>query len=237
MIKAITFDFWETIIRAIDYSDVRINFLTRILEIEGFSKNRKLIRDAYLSSQKVFYNAWKNEQKYISALERTEFILKTLEINLPSKSKYNIIKHFEEITLLAPPPLMNDSEMILKSLYDHHRIGLICDSGMSPGKMLRKVLEYHNVLKYFCCTIFSDEMGRNKPNPIVFRQALKKLEVKPSEAMHIGDLLETDIAGANAIGMKTVWFNWKNKSKKSKTNVLPDYEIDKLSQLLQILPL
>ncbi|MCK4672351.1 HAD family hydrolase [candidate division WOR-3 bacterium] len=237
MIKAITFDFWETIICAIDYSDVRINFLTRILEIEGFSKNRKLIKDAYLSAQKAFYNTWKNEQKYIAALERTESILKTLEINLSNKSKHNIIKHFEEITLLAPPPLMNDSEMVLKSLYNNYRIGLICDSGLSPGKILRKILKYHNVLKYFCCTIFSDEIGRNKPNPIVFKQALNKLEVKPPEAMHIGDLLETDIAGAKAVGMKTVWFNWKNESKKSKTNIVPDYEIDKLSQLLQILPL
>lgn len=235
MIKAITFDFWETIVGAIDYTDVRINFLANTLEIEGFSKNRKLIKDAYLSSQKAFYSAWKNEQKYISAVERTESILKTLEINLSHKSKHNIIKRFEEIVLLAPPPLMNDSETVLKSLYDNYRIGLICDSGMSPGKILRKVLEYHNVLKYFCCTIFSDEIGRNKPNPIVFRQALKKLEVKPTEAIHVGDLLETDIAGANAIGMKTVWFNWKNKSKKSKTNVLPDYEINSLSQILQIL--
>lgn len=237
MVKAITFDFWETTVGTIDYTDVRINFLANTLEMEGFSKNRKLVRDAYLSAQKAFYNAWKNEQKYISALERTESILKTLEINLSHKSKHNIIKRFEEIALLAPPPLMNDSEMVLKSLYDNYRIGLICDSGMSPGKILRKVLEYHNVLKYFCCTIFSDEMGRNKPNPIVFRQALKKLEVNATEAIHVGDLLETDIAGANAIGMKTVWFNWKNKSKKSKTNIVPDYEIDKLSQLLQILPL
>ncbi len=78
---------------------------------------------------------------------------------------------------------------------------------------------------------------KNYFSPIVFSKALEKLKVNPPEAMHIGDLLETDIAGANAIGMKTVWFNWKNKSKKSKTNVLPDYEIDKLSQLLQILPL
>ncbi|GAI01605.1 unnamed protein product, partial [marine sediment metagenome] len=62
----------------------------------------------------------------------------------------------------------------------------------------------HNVLKYFCCTIFSDEIGRNKPNPIVFRQALKKLEVKATEAVHVGDLPETDIAGAKAVGMKTV---------------------------------
>lgn len=76
---------------------------------------------------------------------------------------------------------------------------------------------------------------KNYFSPIGFSKALEKLKVKPPEAMHIGDLLETDIAGAKAIGVKTVWFNWKSEQKKSKTNIVPDYEIDKLSQLLQIL--
>jgi len=111
---------------------------------------------------------------------------------------------------------------------------LICDSGMSPGRILRKVLESHNLLKYFNCTVFSDEMGCTKPNPIIFKKALKKLNAEPVEAIHIGDLLLTDIAGAKAVGMKAVWFNWKNELRRVGIDIQPDYEIHKLSELLHI---
>ncbi|TET62984.1 MAG: hypothetical protein E3J47_02630 [Candidatus Stahlbacteria bacterium] len=52
---------------------------------------------------------------------------------------------------------------------------------------------------------------KNYFSPIVFSKALEKLKVRALETIHIGDLLETDIAGAKAVGMKTVWFNWKSE--------------------------
>ncbi len=235
MLKAVTFDFWDTIVHTTDYAGARINFLTKILNEEGFSKERKLIRAAYLFSQKAFYDIWKNDQRYISAAERVELILNDLNITISYKLKCIIIKEFEEIILRVLPPLLPDAEMVLGLLRNRYRIGLICDSGMSPGKILKKVLQRHDVLKYIFVTIFSDEIGYTKPNPRIFKAALKKLKVQPNEVIHVGDLLATDIVGAKAVGMKAIWFNWKNDKKNDNVNIMPDYEINRLSQLLQII--
>jgi len=137
--------------------------------------------------------------KYISAAERTELTLKDLGIALPSELKKVIVKEFEEVVLDDPPPLVEGALILLKSLHEQYRIGLICDSGMTPGRILKRILEHHNVLKYFCCTIFSDEIGYTKPNPEIFKKALEKLDAESIEVIHVGDLLRTDIAGAKAV--------------------------------------
>jgi FMN phosphatase YigB (HAD superfamily) len=54
--------------------------------------------------------------------------------------------------------------------------------------------------------------------------------------LHVGDLFEADVIGAKAIGMKAVWFNVVARSyQKTGTKFVPDYEIQALSQLLEII--
>lgn len=44
-----------------------------------------------------------------------------------------------------------------------------------------------------------------KPMPHIFRVALARLDVLPGEAAMIGDSLASDVAGAQAVGLKTIW--------------------------------
>jgi putative hydrolase of the HAD superfamily len=53
--------------------------------------------------------------------------------------------------------------------------------------------------------IISEEVGVKKPAPLPFLSALKELEVPTSRAWFVGDHPVNDIAGANALGMKTFW--------------------------------
>lgn len=234
ILKAVTFDFWDTLAFATDYTNVRIDFLMNLLEKEGFSQEKALIKDAYLSAQKAFYNTWKYEQRYFSAQERTDIVLSELKITLPEELKHTITKEFEEIVLRVPPPIMHDAETVLKLLHERYKIGLICDSGMSPGNVLRRILKKQKLLMYFHSMVFSDEIGYTKPHAKIFGRALEKLQALPEEVVHIGDLLTTDIAGAQAYGMKAIWFNWKNDKKEKETNIVPDYEIKRLTELLPL---
>ena len=52
---------------------------------------------------------------------------------------------------------------------------------------------------------FSDEIGRAKPDPAVFKAAANSLSVKINEIVHIGDREEKDIAGPHAIGAKAIF--------------------------------
>ncbi len=60
---------------------------------------------------------------------------------------------------------------------------------------------------------------------------MKGLGVNAGEAMHIGDLLRTDIAGAKAAGMKAVWVRVREPDAEG---VTPDYTIKRLSEVLTI---
>ncbi|MFQ5553533.1 MAG: HAD family hydrolase [Thermoplasmata archaeon] len=50
----------------------------------------------------------------------------------------------------------------------------------------------------------SEESGRAKPDPTIFRRALAKAECRPEEAIHVGDSAERDVAGAHRLGMTTI---------------------------------
>ena len=49
------------------------------------------------------------------------------------------------------------------------------------------------------------EVGFGKPDPRIFRLALKRLEVPAADAWMVGDDLPWDIAGAQAVGIHGVW--------------------------------
>ena len=57
----------------------------------------------------------------------------------------------------------------------------------------------------------SEEAGVKKPNPIIFQTALKKAEANPQESLMIGDTFEADILGAEAVGMKTLFYNYRQE--------------------------
>lgn len=55
--------------------------------------------------------------------------------------------------------------------------------------------------------IASEDVGVSKPDPEIFQIALRRLRVGAPEAVMVGDAWENDIAGAEAAGIRAVWFN------------------------------
>lgn len=84
------------------------------------------------------------------------------------------------------------------------RIGIICDVGLTPSPMLRGVLEHNEVLQHFDHWSFSDEVGIYKPSPAIFAHALGGLGSFAEDAVHIGDIRRTDVAGARSVGMTSI---------------------------------
>ena len=85
---------------------------------------------------------------------------------------------------------------------------------------------------FFDAVVANEDTGKRKPDPAPFRLALERLEVKPEEAIMIGDWAERDMVGAKALGMKTAFarygddFNTKDPG--------ADYEITDIAQLVDI---
>jgi putative hydrolase of the HAD superfamily len=105
----------------------------------------------------------------------------------------------------APVELSVDIRSSLEELQARGiRMGIVCDVGFSGGEVLRELLDREGLLGHFSGWAFSDEVGHYKPSPQIFEAALGALRARPGEAVHVGDLRRTDIAGARAVGMGTV---------------------------------
>ncbi len=143
-----------------------------------------------------------------------------------------MINRFEDCFLDDPPTLKEGVEETLNALNGRYRLGIISDTGVTPGTLIREHLDRRGLLHHFASTVFSGETGYCKPHPNQFRRALRELEAEPHEAIHVGDLIRTDIAGAQAIGMKAVWVQTEGKTAPDHTR--PDYTITRLNQLLAI---
>jgi len=55
-------------------------------------------------------------------------------------------------------------------------------------------------------------VGATKPNPLIFQEALRQINVRSEVALHVGDFYELDVAGARAAGMRALLFDWRNRS-------------------------
>jgi putative hydrolase of the HAD superfamily len=67
----------------------------------------------------------------------------------------------------------------------------ICQVGLGPGAPVSAVID-------------STRVGSTKPDPGIFRMALERAGVAPAAAVHVGDMLSTDVAGATAVGIPAV---------------------------------
>jgi putative hydrolase of the HAD superfamily len=80
------------------------------------------------------------------------------------------------------------------------RLGLISNT----HRCLTSFQEHFDLAGLISAAISSSEYGYNKPHPSIFRTALRLLQVKPEEAVMVGDNLRQDIEGALGVGMGAV---------------------------------
>ena len=97
----------------------------------------------------------------------------------------------------------------------------------------RSRLESADIEKFFLDIFISQEIGYNKPAPEYFAGCFAKIpDFDPKKAMIVGDSLSSDILGGKNAGIATCWVNPKHKSA---GDIVPDYEIEDLTQLEALL--
>ena len=69
---------------------------------------------------------------------------------------------------------------------------------------LHDVLERTGLRRLVDAVVISAELGVAKPDPAIFRAALERLDADVAGAVHVGDSLEADVAGARAAGLEAV---------------------------------
>ena len=109
----------------------------------------------------------------------------------------------------SPARAMSDStHALLESLRGRGlKLGLVSNA-FDPPELLHRDLGRMGLAERLDVAVFSSEVGRRKPDPLIFRTVLDRLGVEPDQALFVGDSLEADIAGAAGLGMRTVQAVW-----------------------------
>jgi FMN phosphatase YigB (HAD superfamily) len=214
MIRAVTFDFWETLVsegRGVDAEEdgtMRSGQRQRwseILREAGFRVDDEAIDSAFDTNWEVFHRRWRSNVQH-GAPEATPLICELLNIDPPAEVREALVESFADVGRAAPLRLAPGIGECLRALKDADvRIGIVCDVDMTPAPALRERLDGFGVLGSFDHWSFSDEVGCFKPWSGVFDHSLSGLGVDdPTLAAHVGDSRRTDVAGALAAGMTAI---------------------------------
>ena len=121
---------------------------------------------------------------------------------------------------------------LLRELKRSHRLAVVSNFDYTPTARL--VLEREGVADLFDTVIVSDEVGWRKPKAVIFELALRRLGVRPEQALMVGDRVDVDVAGAQAVGMAAAWIN-RDGDPLPEGLAAPEFEIRDLAELSAIL--
>jgi len=96
---------------------------------------------------------------------------------------------------------------ILKQLHRQLMCCVASNAGDSDAELMGLALARGHIRHYFHCLFTSRELRAAKPDPVFFREILRKLEVEPQECVMVGDDYLKDIVPAKSVDMWTVWFS------------------------------
>jgi len=162
------------------------------------------------------------EEKRLRAFRRTLEFLDHVDNNLALDLNALYLRHrFEDIELYS------DVIPAIDFLRPNYTIGLLSNGNGYP--------EQCGLQERFGFMIFSENVGIEKPNASIFHVACDQANCTPNELMHIGDSLESDIAGANGVGAVSVWLN--RNAEHNTSAIIPDYNIQSLTEIADILKL
>jgi putative hydrolase of the HAD superfamily len=82
------------------------------------------------------------------------------------------------------------------------RLGMITNG---RGKFQHDNIRALGIEKYFDTILISEWEGVKKPDPEIFKRALKRLTVSPHQSIFVGDHPENDVKAAQNVGMIGVW--------------------------------
>ncbi|MFQ5575860.1 MAG: HAD family hydrolase [Anaerolineae bacterium] len=208
MIKAVTFDFWSTLYRGRTpkYTERLLSLKAAVEEGSDARFELAAFEAALKAARRAWNRAWVDEHRTIGAPEWLSILTAELGVSLRPRARAAIEAGLENTVLQDLPTLAPGLVPVLADLSARYRLAIISDTGLTPGRVLRQVLAHDNVFDYFSHCTFSDELGRSKPHADAFLSTLAALNAKPQQAVHVGDTLRTDIAGAQNVGMRAVQY-------------------------------
>ena len=238
-INGVTFDLWQTLL--IDNRDlglarmkVRLDGALEALRGAGEDFSEDQVQEAYRQCYRTCHDI-RAEGRDVTFMGQIEIFVRHIDPGLPERLEQEVMKQiaavYADSLFTYPPPPHPDAVNVLRSVKERgYRVGLISNTGMTPGTTFRQYMGQVGILGYFDTLTFSDEVQLAKPAPGIFLPTAKALGMAPEEIVHVGDHLLNDVLGASRVGMKTIWIETYDE-RRTEVDVQPDVTVSSLGEV------
>lgn len=120
---------------------------------------------------------------------------------------------------------------VLDRLHGRVDLGVVTNG---TGEAQRAKIDAVGLDRWIDATVFAGEEVPSKPEAAPFERALTRLGSTPASAVHVGDSLSSDVAGANAAGLHSVWLADGDELEPGAPTA-PTHRIDSVGDLLALL--
>ena len=203
----VTFDCWNTLIVERSWQAAharRVEALERAAREAGRPVSPGEAATAFDAAWERHMRLW-SEGLHSGAPEVARWSLASLGVRGAGKALDHLVETFQEACHSSRVEALEGARETLRELARAGvRRALVCDTGLTPGRVVRRLLRHTGLLEDLEVQVFSDEVGFPKPDPRTFRAALEPLGLDPRQSLHVGDLRRTDVAGARGLGMGSV---------------------------------
>ena len=215
MIRLVTLDFWQTL-----FADTQDSLRrAHVLRLEGVRETLAEAGRLYAGAELAAADAragdaltavWR-EHRDMAAAEQLRIFLGALDPALPGTldpgTLDRIARAYQEPALAHRPEITPAAAEAVHEIRARGLLlGVISNTGRTPGRVLRRLLGDAGLLPCFDVLVFSDEAGVRKPAPAIFRRVLDHVGMDPASAVHVGDDAASDVAGAQGVGMRAIHY-------------------------------
>lgn len=214
-IRLVTLDFWQTL-----FADTQDGLQrARALRLEGVRASLAEAGRLYSFAELTTADAragealgavWRDHRD-LAPEEQLRVFLATLDPELPvaldRSTLDRLARAYQEPALTHRPQLTRGAaEAITELRARGHALGVISNTGRTPGLVLRRLLADAGLVEHFAVLAFSDERQMRKPASAMFRWVLDAAATEPARAVHVGDDAVADVDGARNAGMRAIHF-------------------------------
>ncbi len=216
MIRLVTFDFWDTLVTDSPVNlqaqrALRVAAIRRALHEAGEPVSEVEAEEIHERSGVLLAERFWSLNRDPTPEQQLRIVLDTrrpgVAARLTPSAFAAALAGYIEPVLAHPPDLCPGAADAVRTLAAGGvMVGIVSNTGRTPGSVLRRVLERHGLLRHFGPLSYSDELGVRKPDARIFHRTLEAAGVAPAEALHIGDNPDADVVGAQAAGMRAAHY-------------------------------
>lgn len=123
--------------------------------------------------------------------------------------------------------LLPSAERVLTTLSQDYQLAIVTNGAQDAQ---RQKIDAVNLEQWIDKVVIAGHETQPKPDPEPFYRVVQSLNTTPATTVHVGDSLETDIAGATAAGLDSVWISETTETRRFG----PTYQINSLVDLLSL---